>query len=179
MADYFNQESERLIYRKATKNDIPSWVEFFENNDRFRYLGIDLNKSNEELAKVWILKQLERYEVQGLGHLIIELKETGEFIGMGGILPRELNGRNEYEIAYSLKPKFWGNGYATEMAHQMKLFGSQNLETDRFISIIDVNNHDSVKVAKRNGMHILFRTEYLGLDVNVYGIDIKAIKQTP
>jgi len=28
---------------------------------------------------------LERYEQQGLGHLSAELKDSGEFIGVGGI----------------------------------------------------------------------------------------------
>lgn len=169
--DYFNQESERLKYRKLTKEDIPSWIEFFINNKRLKYLGMDLQKSKEALAEEWIKAQLNRYENQGLGHLAIELKDSGNFIGMGGILPRELNGFNEYEIAYSLKPKYWGNGYATEIAKTMREFGSKNINTSRFISIIAVENIDSAKVACKNGMNVLFKTEYLGMNVDVYGIN--------
>lgn len=91
---------------------------------------MDLSKSKEELAEAWILKQLGRYQEQGYGHLAVELKETGEFIGMGGILPREIDSKQEYEIAYSLKPKYWGNGYATEIARHLKLFGLENIKSD-------------------------------------------------
>lgn len=42
--DYFNQESDRLKYRKLTLEDIPSWVEFFVDNDHLKYLGMDLKK---------------------------------------------------------------------------------------------------------------------------------------
>lgn len=169
--NYFIQESKRLRMRKLTEADIPTWVEFFHNNNHLKYLGIDLQKSNEFLAREWIEFQLKRYENQGLGHLAIELKSTGEFIGMGGILPRELNGENEYEIAYSLIPKYWNQGYATEIAQTMKAFGLNNIETNRFISIIDINNIGSANVARKNGMTVLFKTEYLGMQVDVYGIN--------
>lgn len=172
MMDYFNQESERLIFRKLTKEDIPSWVEFFVDNDRLRFLGIrDWSKSKEVLAENWVLAQLDRYEKQGLGHLAVEVKESGEFIGMGGILPRELNGKKEYEVSYSLKPRFWKKGYGTEMAKQMKAFGLKNIDTDRLISIIEIENEDSIHVAKKNGMSALFNTEFLGMKVVVYGIE--------
>jgi ribosomal-protein-alanine N-acetyltransferase len=169
--DYFNQESERLRFRKLTTDDIPRWLEFFKNNDNLKFLGIDLTKSHETLAEGWILAQFERYETQGLGHLAIEIKETKEFIGLGGILPRALNGRKEYEIAYSLIPRFWKKGFGTEAAKQMKQFGFENIETDRFVSIIDKDNIDSIRVAQKNGMEVLFETEYLGMFVKVFGIE--------
>ncbi len=170
--DYFKQESIRLRFRKLTEADIPSWVEFFIDNDRLHFLGIDdLSKGKEKLAKDWIMAQLNRYEKQGLGHLAVELKETGQFIGMGGILPRELNEQEVYEIAFSIKPKFWGKGYATETAKQLKKFGFENLALNQLISIIDIANLDSIKVAKKNGMTVFFRTVYLGMNVDVYGLE--------
>ncbi len=169
--NYFNQESDRLRFRKLTEKDIPNWVEFFVGNDRLKYLGLDLQKNEEILAEEWIKTQLNRYENQGLGHLAVELKDNGDFIGMGGILPRELNGNNEFEIAYSLKPKYWGKGYATEIAKTMKNYAIEHLDSNRFISIIDIENTDSANVAIKNGMNVIFKTEYLGMKVNVYGIN--------
>lgn len=169
--DYFNQESERLRFRKLRVEDIPSWGEFFEHNDRLIFLGIDLSKSKEALAEEWIRMQLKRYETQGLGHLAVEIKESGTFIGTGGIIPRDLQGRQEYEIAYSLKSRFWKKGYGTELARQMKAYGMKNIQANRFISIIDINNFDSIKVAKKNGMKALFKTKYLGMQVEVYGME--------
>ena len=169
--NYFCQESERLKFRKLTENDISGWIDFFVNNDRLHFLGIDISKSKETLASEWIMAQLNRYEKEGLGHLAVEIKESEELIGMGGILPRELNGNNEYEIAYSLKPKYWGKGYGTEIARKMKNFGFDNIATKRFISIIEINNFDSINIAKKNEMKVLFRTEYSGMNVDVYGIE--------
>jgi len=44
------------------------------------------------------------------------------------------------------------------------------MKADRFVSIIDKNNIDSINVAKKNGMEVLFETHYLGMDVYVYGV---------
>ena len=170
---YFNQESERLTFRKLTKNDIESWSEFFENNDRLNFLGIpDISKDKNEIAAEWIERQLERYENEGFGHLAAIEKSNGEFIGMGGILPRIVLEQNEFEIAYSLKPKFWKKGFGTEIANQMKKFGFDNAISNKFISIIAIENLDSINVAKKNGMKIIEETEYAGMNVYVFGISI-------
>lgn len=168
--NYFNQQTERLKFRKLKREDIPLWTTFFVDNDRLKYLGIDLSKKPETHATEWIELQLERYEREGLGHLAVELKETDEFIGVGGIIPRVLENKNEFEIAYSLLPKFWKKGYGTELAKQMKKYGFEKIKTERFISIIDKENSDSINVARKNGMEVLFETTYLGMDVGVYGI---------
>ena len=167
---YFDQQTTRLRFRKLTREDIPTWTRFFIDNDSLRFLGIDLSKKPETHAREWIEKQLERYETEGLGHLAAILKDTDEFIGVGGIIPRILEGRNELEIAYSLLSEFWGKGYGTELAIQMKAYGLEHLKPERFVSIIDVENSNSINVAIKNGMEVIFETEYLGMNVQVYGV---------
>ncbi|MFK8104773.1 MAG: GNAT family N-acetyltransferase [Saprospiraceae bacterium] len=168
MSSYFYQNSNRLLYRKLGEKDIPSWVAFFEKNANLNFLGLDLSIKKEILARDWILKQLNRYEAQGLGHLAVEEKATGDFIGMGGILPRLLAGENVFEIAYSLKPAYWGKGYGTEIAIQMKQFGFRTQLSNRFVSIIHQDNLASMRVAEKNGMQVAFETNYLGMEVYVY-----------
>lgn len=51
---YFKQETERVYFRPLTIEDIPSWLTFFENNDRLRFLGIDLRKDHPTIASEWI-----------------------------------------------------------------------------------------------------------------------------
>lgn len=145
-------------------------MEFFDKNDSLHFLGLDLSKSHEELAEFWVKLQLERYQKYGLGHLAVVLKETRQLIGLSGIIPRIINGEDRFEIAYSIKPEFWGNGYATEAAMQMKNYGFQYASYKDFISIIDLDNEASAKVARKNGMRILFSTDYEGVAVNIFGV---------
>jgi len=168
--NYFNQETKRLLLRKLTHDDIPTWTEFFINNDRLKFLGIDVTKEPKTLATEWIQSQLKRYENQGLGFLALIENDTNEFIGLAGIVPREINEKTEYEIAYSIKKEFWGNGYATEVATHLKKFGLENKIATRFVSIIDKENKDSINVAQKNNMTVLFDIEnYLGMNVSVFG----------
>lgn len=167
--NYFKQESERLLFRKLSSADIHDWSTFFNDNDRLDFLGIDSSKDAQTLATEWIDKQLERYENDGLGHLAVIEKKSGEFIGMGGILPRYLNDKAEFEIAYSLKPAYWGKGYGTEIAQQMKYFGNLKGIATSFISIIHKDNQASKNVAEKNGMRVQYSTEFLGMPVYVYG----------
>lgn len=167
--DYFNQESVRLKFRKLAIEDISIWAEFFVNNDGLKYVGVNSLESKEKMAESWIKGTLKRYENKEFGFLAVELKDSGDFIGLGGILIWELNGRKEHEIAFSLIPKYWGNGYATEIAQTIKNYGFKNINTDRLISIIHVDNIASAKVAQKNGMRVLFKTEFHGMPVEVFG----------
>ena len=62
--NYFKQSSERLRFRKLNESDIPKWIEFFIDNDKLAFLGIDLSQSKEALAEGWIRAQFQRYTNQ-------------------------------------------------------------------------------------------------------------------
>lgn len=166
--NYFNQQSERLTYRALTENDIQGWLEFFEDTQSLEFLGIDPNKAPLSIAQEWITKQLERYANDGTGHLAVIENSTGAFIGMTGILKRNLNDQIEFEIAWSVKPKYRNKGYATEMAQTMKKFGYKHALAPSFISIIHKKNFASIQVAKKNKMTLRNETNYLGMDVFVF-----------
>ena len=134
------------------------------------FLGIDIDADIKALAKEWITIQMKINKEKGLGHLAVIEKESNAFIGVGGILPRELNGEKEYEVSYSLKPAYWRKGYGTEIAKRIKEFAFHNIDHHRFISIIEKTNEASANIAKKNGMTILFQTEFRGMKVNVFGV---------
>jgi RimJ/RimL family protein N-acetyltransferase len=151
-------------------DDIPSWIEFFEGNDYLHFVGIRPEQSPEEVSTGWISRQLERYEESGLGMLAIVEKQSGQLIGLSGIIPREVDDQSYFEIAYSFKPKVWGKGFATEAASQLKKHGFDAGISDQFISIIDLDNFPSQAVARKNGMEIIKRTNYMDMEVFIFSI---------
>ena len=167
--DYYSQETERLILRKLTENDIDTWAEFFVDNPNARFIGLDLSLPKNALSKIWVDKQLKRYADKQFGQLAAIEKSTGNFVGLGGLLTRNLNDKDEFEISYSVLPKFWGKGFATEIAVQMKQFATRNNISDKFISIIHKENEGSMNVAMKNGMTNLYETTFLGMEVFVFG----------
>jgi len=106
--------SQRLFFRKLTYKDINSWMEFYKDNPNLKYLGIDLNRDCDEMAKAWIDTQIERYEKNTFGQLGIIFKETKELVGTGGFKISEYCQEGTVEIAVAIKPTHWRKGIGKE-----------------------------------------------------------------
>lgn len=167
--NYFLHSSERLNYRALTTKDIPTWIPFFENNDRLRFFGFDESKTNEELSRDWIERQIMRYEESGLGMLAVIEASSNQLIGLAGIIQREFEDKILYEIGYSLLQSHWGNGYASEAAQHFRKVGTELGITSLFISTIHPENTDSMKVAERNGMKILRNGVFNEMELVIFG----------
>ena len=88
------------------------------------------------------------------GMNVLVNKQTNAFIGQCGLLVQTVDGIKELEIGYSILPKYWRQGYASEAAQKCKAFAIEHNFTESLISIINVNNIPSQKVAINNGMHL-------------------------
>lgn len=126
----------------------------------------------EECEKM-LGSMLASYEKYGYSMFAVERKTDGEFLGQIGLLHwDDVDGREDVEVAYILRPQFWKMGYATEAARACRDWAFEHLDFDRVVSFIDVNNEPSMAVARRNGMTQLHRLDSnpLGRPIFVYAI---------
>ncbi len=78
-------------------------------------------------------------------------KKTFEFIGISGL--KLSNNRFKMgEIYYNLNPKFWGNGYATEVVREIIKFGFSNCRLHRIEAGVATQNAASIRVLEKAGM---------------------------
>lgn len=145
-------ETTRLTTRFLSESDIPLWCEYFADPENCRFLPLADIPSLEEKAAIMVNYALTRYKNNTLGLQALITKDTGELIGMCGLLVQEINGKKEIEVGYHLLKRFWGKGYATEAAQIFRDYGFHNSDAAAIISIIDPLNEPSKKVARRNGM---------------------------
>lgn len=164
-------ETNRLLIRKLELSDIAIWETFFENNSSLPFLGLDLTMTNKAQAKNWIERQLWRYENNKYGHHALIDKQTNKFIGQCGLLTQEINNQTAIEIGYHILPEYWGMGYATEAAKTFRDYAFENNLSDSLVSIIDVRNIASQKVAEKIKMKRDKQATYYNLDVYIYRID--------
>ncbi len=164
-------ETQRLITRRLEPSDIPSWEAFFENNPSLPYLGLDLSLDKHGQSADWIQRQLQRYENNKFGHQALIDKESHAFIGQCGLLTQEVEGKTEIEIGYHILPAYWGNGYATEASMAFRDFAFNNDVSPSLISVIDVRNLRSQRVAEKIGMQKDVQIKLFGLDVFIYRIE--------
>jgi ribosomal-protein-alanine N-acetyltransferase len=164
------QETDRLRFRLLTRDDYDTWIELFKDNSVVVFLGMaDLSSSQEQCDK-WFTLCEDRYKNDLGGMNVLIDKSTDKLVGQCGLLVQDVDGTNELEIGYSILPKYWNKGYATEAAKKCRDFAFTNSFTDSLISIIHVDNIKSEKVALKNGMTKTKQTVFKGMPVNIYRI---------
>ena len=161
--------TKRLLFRKVQPSDFDAWLPFHEDPESSKY-WVGLPKDPRVACQQQFDRIFERYE-KGLGGMnALILKTTGELVGLSGMLVQQVDDKQELEIAYSILPKFWNNGFASEAASLCKTNAFIKDWAETLISIIQVDNIPSQKVALKNGMHVLKRTVYNNNPVYIYGI---------
>ena len=164
-------ESERLITRFLTKDDIEIWASFYADKEAVEFFPSFGLTSNIERARHMIEKQLERYAQSRYGHQALIDKKTNNFIGVCGLLTQEVDETREIEVGYHIFKKYWGQGYAPEAAKIFINYAFDNNLTSSVISVIDVGNIKSQKVAAKNGLIKEKQTKYSDHeDVYIYRI---------
>jgi len=147
----FILETERLLLRRLIMDDLNDLFALYSDPEIRRYFPegvLNLEETKEELE--WHMNGHPEHPELGLWATIH--KETGKFIGRCGLLPWNIDGKLEVEIAYLLDKTFWGRGLATEAAQAILDYGFEKLNLPRLICLIDPENIASQNVAKRIGM---------------------------
>ncbi len=165
-------ESNRLMFRKAAIEDFNYWLPFFEDFDSYKYIGFHEFETAEERCKAWFERVLFRYQNNEGGLNALIRKEDGAFIGFCGIHKQTVDDREEIEIGYSLLKEFRGKGYASEAANACREYAQENKLAESIISIIYIENQNSIKVAEKNQMKLDKQTTFKGFPVFVYRFKI-------
>jgi RimJ/RimL family protein N-acetyltransferase len=159
-------ETKRLILRQLTLNDVDNLLLIFEDPIAMRfYPG---TKTREEAIQ-WIEKAQKNFAEKRQGFFACELKETGEFVGICGVLIQpQVDGQDENKVGYLFVRKQWGKGYATEAARACLDYGFHTLGFSRLVSIIDPGNTASIRVAEKNGLKKEKEVTYKGRRADLY-----------
>jgi RimJ/RimL family protein N-acetyltransferase len=74
-------------------------------------------------------------------------------------------------VGWTLVRGAWGQGYAFEAAAASVQWAWANLACERIVSLIDLGNAASIRVAQRLGMRALPSAETPGTALTVFAID--------
>lgn len=165
-------ETERLKLRDYTKEDFDFLYSMTSNEKMMKYIGNGQTRDREEtkatLNKLFAMYKSHPYH----GHKLLISKTTGELIGHAGFFPQTIEEEEYIEIGYWIEERYWNQGYATEIAKALRVFGEQKLQLKEIISLVYVGNTGSANVAEKNGMQISKQVELNGKDVNIYSTKI-------
>ncbi|MCC6500146.1 MAG: GNAT family N-acetyltransferase [Anaerolineales bacterium] len=144
-------ETERLLLKHLVMDDLDDLFRLYRDPEIRKYFPegvLSYEDTKDELE--WFLNGHPKHPELGLWATIH--KATGKFIGRCGLLPWEIDGALEIEIAYLIDKEFWGKGLATEAATGILRYGFDQLKLSRLICLIDPENAASQRVAEKIGM---------------------------
>ena len=161
-------ETNRLMFRRYTMDDLAFVEELVTNENVMKYIGSGVAKDRTYAIQLIgrMIEQYDNFEDYGL-HVLVH-KESGQYVGHAGLVAQIFDDAFEIELGYWIHPDFWGQGYATEAAHALKQYAEQELELERYVSAIQVGNVASQKIALQNGMKLEKQIEMEGKQVEIY-----------
>ena len=142
-------ETERLWLRFLQPADLDALTRIYADPETTRLVGGTLTRD-----QTWgqLCRLNAMYQRRGFGLWAAVLKRTGALIGRVGLIPWTIEGQEQVEVAWLLGREHWGQGLATEAGRASMGFAFERLKLSRVISLIEVENDRSRRVAEKLGM---------------------------
>jgi RimJ/RimL family protein N-acetyltransferase len=139
----------RLRFRELSIDDLDEMADLLGDPAVMAYY--DHPKSRGE-SRAWIEWSRQLYRERGFGLWRIELADDGTFVGDCGLTPQQVDGVEELEVGYHVRPACQGRGYATEAARACLDHARDVIGARRLIALIDPDNVASRRVAEKIGL---------------------------
>ena len=144
-------ETNRLILRKFTINDINATFKNWTSNDKVtEYLRWPTHKDisvTEKVIKDWI----KSYKIPSFYQWAIVSKDINEPIGTISIIDMD-EITSKVHIGYCIGSNWWNKGYTSEAFSAIIPFLFNEVKVKRIESQHDPNNQNSGKVMKKCGL---------------------------
>jgi ribosomal-protein-alanine N-acetyltransferase len=98
----------------------------------------------------------------GWGWWILRDRETGDFLGYGGIRRATFDELPEIELGYALVAPVWGRGLASELATDAVQVAFEDLRHDSVVAITTPANAASRRVMEKAGMQYEKHVQHAG-----------------
>jgi RimJ/RimL family protein N-acetyltransferase len=165
-------ETERLILRRFTLDDVEHLVELDSDPEVMRYLTGGRPTPREMISNETLPRLLGDYQRgDGFGRWAAIEKATGAFIGWVGFRSAGGAPPGEAELGYRLRRVFWGKGYATEGSRALIRKGFTELGVWCVVANTMTVNRASRRVMEKVGMS-LTRTYFLDWPERIEGAEL-------
>lgn len=146
-------ETERLLLRRFTENDLNAFFEIFRDEEVNRFLPWFPVKTMEEARAFYEKRFADKHNRQAGYHYAVCLREDNVPIGYVNV-----GAADSFDFGYGLRKEFWRQGIMTEACMAV----IDQLKKDRIpyiTSTHDVENPRSGRVMQRLGMKYQYSYE--------------------
>lgn len=142
-------ETERLILRRLDAGDAPFVRQLVNEPAWLEYIGDRGVKTIEDSRRFIENGPVAMYQRHGFGSYLVELKATGEPVGICGPIKRET--LPDIDLGFALLTKFHARGYAFESASAVLAYAKNQLGLSRIVAITAQGNVASVGLLEKLG----------------------------
>ena len=143
-------ETKRLILRHFCIDDAGFIIRLLNEPSFIRYIGDKGVRTGEDAKQYLLSGPIDSYDRFGYGLNMVELKESGEPIGMCGLVRRE--DLDDADIGFALLEQHWSQGYAAESAEAVMRQARETLNLQRIVAIVAPDNHSSIRLLEKIGL---------------------------
>ena len=162
-------ETERLVLRWFTLDDLDAFFELGSNPQVIRYVGNQPLATLDAAREALVAAPLRDYASHGYGRFACVWKQTGRVVGFCG--PKFLPDTGDVDLGYRFLPNFWGMGLATESGQAAVDYARQKLGLRRLVGWVHPDNGASARVLTKLGFSFERRTtikDISGVDFDLY-----------
>jgi len=143
-------ETARLSLRRFELDDAPFVVELLNQPSFIQNIG-DRGVRNVDDARRYLRDgPMAMYEQHGFGLWRASRRSDGVFVGMCGLLKRDI--LPDVDVGYAFLPEHWGQGFAFEAANATVEHGARKFGLTRIIGVVSDHNAASIRVLEKLGM---------------------------
>jgi len=142
--------SARLRLRHLRDSDAPFVLVLLNEPDFIRNIGDRQVRTLEDARRYIQHGPMVSYSQHGFGLFLVELRDSGEPIGICGLLKRDY--LPDVDVGFALREGYRGHGFAFEAAAAAMRHGQEDLGISRIVAITSPDNHGSMKVLRKLGL---------------------------
>jgi len=167
-------ETGRLVLRRLSMDDAPFLLELLNEPSFLRYIGDKGVRTEADARRYVEMGPVASYERFGFGLWRVELKESGEAIGMCGLLKRDA--LPDVDVGFAFLPRHWSKGYAFESASAVVAHARNAFGLKRVVAITSPDNVASIRLLEKLGFRFerMARVPEDGPEVRLFGIGGRA-----
>ena len=159
-------ETDRLLLRKPTTDDAAFMLRLVNEPSWLQYIG-DRKVHTIDDARDYLLNgTIKSFETNGFGFGIVILKETGEAIGMCGLVKRDY--LDDVDIGFAFFPEFTRQGYAYEIASRTLDYAKDELGLSKIVAITTLDNQSSIRLLHKIGLTLEKKILMKGEELNLF-----------
>jgi len=137
-------DTPRLALHRFAPADAPFVLALLNDPGWLRYIG-DRGVRTEDAAREYLVGgPMAMYAREGFGLWKASLRDTGEPIGMAGLIKRPT--LDDVDLGFAFLPAWRGRGYGREAASACVGYARDALKLRRLVAIVSSDNVDSLRL---------------------------------